>query len=108
MQGQFVRLQHCKQVCLSRCPKLATWQNVASSNDGKSMPKFRKPPVRFGSFRFLETGMMGGSVRKYKRFVSVFVRIGSVRFLLFNIQPKAAFKAKGLADHSTVSGVSIN
>ena len=33
-----------------------------------------------GSFRFVETGMMGGSVRKYKRFVSVFVRIGSVRF----------------------------
>ena len=102
MQGQFVRLQHCEQVCLSRCPKLATWQNVASSNDGKSMPKFRKPPVRFGSFRFLETGMMGGSVRKYKRFVSVFVRIGSVRF------GSLAFKAKGLADHSTVSGVSIN
>ena len=80
-----------------------TCRKQQRSDDMMNIILGRKPPVRFGSFWFLETGMMGGSVRKYKRFVSVFVRIGSVRFLLFDIQPKAAFKAKGLADHSTVS-----
>ena len=78
-----------------------------------SLLAFLDLPHNPGNLRFVSVpwnwndGRFGSQIQTV-RFGFRENRFGSVRFLLFNIQQKAAFKAKGLADHSTVSGVSIN